>query len=84
MPLGLVIYAGRNQYNHAEDNVLLEPSATVFEWLTTHHTYGNGVRDPAFDLGGRLVWNYAANITSLIGWRAYESYEADMREMLGI
>lgn len=84
VPLGLVIYAGRNQYNHVDDGNLREPSATVFEWLATKHTYGEGVRDPAFDLGRGMVWNYSSNVTSLIGWRDYETYEKDMQSLLGI
>lgn len=82
VPLGLVIYAGRNQYNHVEDDHLREPSSTVFEWLATNHGYGDGIRDPAFDLRARLVWNYASNVTSLIGWREYESYESDIQSLL--
>lgn len=84
VPLGLVVYAGRNQSNHADEAELRAPSCTVFEWLTTKHTYGTGIRDPAFDLGNRLVWNYASNVTSLIEWRAYGEYERDMRLLLEI
>lgn len=84
VPLGLVILAGRNQYNHLEDDHLREPSSTVFERLATQHCYGADVRDPAFDLAARLVWNYACNVTSLIGWQYYESYEKDMRSLLGV
>ena len=84
VPLGLVIYAGRNQWNHLDDHELREPSATVFEWLATKHTYGEGIRDPAFDLANELVWNYASNVTSLIGWHEYREYERDMRLLLQI
>lgn len=84
VPIGLIIYAGRNQYNHIDDEKLREPSATVFEWLTTRHGYGDGVRDPAFDLNEGLRWNYASNVTSLIGWRNYQAYEVDMKLLLGI
>ena len=84
VPLGLVIYAGRNQYNHIDDDQLREPNSTVFEWLATKHGYGANIRDPAFDLNASLVWNYASNITSLIGWRDYKAYENDMRSLLGI
>lgn len=82
VPLGLVIYAGRNQYNHIDDHQLHEPNSTVFEWLATKHGYGKDIRDPAFDLSTGLVWNYASNVVSLIGWNTYESYEADMRSLL--
>lgn len=81
VPLGLIVYAGRNQHNHIDDGFLREPSSTVFEWLATKHSYGDGIRDPAFDLNAGLVWNYASNVTSLIGWRSYPSYEKDMRSL---
>ena len=83
VPLGLVIVAGRNQYNHIDDNDLRDPNVTVFEWLATRHGYGAGIRDPGFDLSAGLVWNYPSNLTSLIGWRNYEAYESDMRSLLG-
>ncbi len=84
VPIGLVIYAGRNQYNHADDEHLREPSPTIFERLATNHAYGEGVRDPAFDLSQRFVWNYSSNITSILGWRTYDAYHDDMRILLGI
>ncbi len=84
VPLGLVIYAARNQYNHIDDYQLREPSVTIFEWLATKHGYGSDIRDPAFDLRAGLVWNYASNVTSLMGWRDYAAYENDMRSLLGI
>ena len=82
VPLGLVIYAGRNQYNHVDDNKLSDLNSTVFEWLATKHGCGTKIRDPAFDLKAGLVWNYPSNITSLIGWRDYKTYESDMRSLL--
>ena len=84
VPLGLIVYAGRNQYNHLDDGELREPNSTIFERLATRHNYGVGIRDPAFDLREDLVWNYASNVTSLIGWRGYDAYEGDMRSMLGV
>lgn len=84
VPIGLIIYAGRNQYNHVDDGQLRAPNETIFEKLATGHTYGIGIRDPAFDLQNGLVWNYVSNITSIMGWRGYEKYEKDMRTLLGI
>ena len=84
VPLGLVIYAGRNQYNHVDDNKLSDLNSTVFEWLATKHGCGINVRDPAFDLKAGLVWNYSINVTSLIGWRDYKTYENDMCSLLEI
>ena len=84
VPIGLVVIAARNQYNHIEDQKLHFLSSTVFEWLATKHGYGTDLRDPAFDLKKQLAWNYASNITGLLGWRKYKNYEHDMRYMLGI
>lgn len=83
-PLGLVIYAGRNQYNHVDENKLSDLNSTVFEWLATKHGCGINIRDPAFDLKASLSWSYPSNITSLIGWRDYKTYENDMRSLLGV
>lgn len=38
IPLGLIIYAGRNQHTHFEDKKLREPSRTVFERLATRNS----------------------------------------------
>jgi hypothetical protein len=84
VPIGLVVIAARNQYNHIEDKELHVISSTVFEWLSTKHGYGTDLRDPAFDLKKQLIWNYASNITHLLGWREYKNYEQDIRSMLGI
>jgi hypothetical protein len=82
VPLGLVIYAGRNQYNHVEDSKLKEPNRFIFEQLT--NAYGDGIRDPAFDLNNDLIWIYSSNIMSIIGWRDYDAYARDMRNLLNI
>jgi|APLak6261674355_1056100.scaffolds.fasta_scaffold00872_6 hypothetical protein len=82
VPLGLVIYAGRNQYNHAEDGKLKEPNHFIFEQLT--NAYGDGIRDPAFDLNNDLIWIYSSNIMSIIGWRDYAAYTRDMQNLLNI
>jgi hypothetical protein len=84
VPIGSVIIAARNQYNHLEDPKPHKLSHAVFEYLATRHGYGVGIRDSAFDLDKKLTWNYASNITWLLGWRSYKNYEHDMRSMLGI
>jgi hypothetical protein len=85
VPLGLVIYAARNQHTHFDEDALREPSASIFRLLATAHGYGKGqlIVDPAFDLSNQSLLSYASNVTSLIGWRSYEQYIADMRSMLG-
>jgi len=88
VPLGLVIYAGRNQHIHFEDQDLREPNVEVFRRLAVNHGYGRGstepVVDPAFHLGTESIDSFANNITALIGWRSVEAYEADMRTLLEI
>ena len=86
VPLGLVIYAARNQHTHFNDDALREPSAAVFEHLATSHGYGGADRvvDPAFDLSNPGLLSFASNVTALIEWRDYGRYIGDMRAMLGI
>jgi len=88
VPLGLVIYAGRNQHIHFEDENLREPNVEVFRRLAMNHSYGKGstepVIDPAFYLGTESINSFANNITALIGWRSVDAYETDMRKLLEI
>lgn len=88
VPLGLIVYAGRNQHTHFEDKNLREPNITVFEKLAFNHGYLKGqqtqVADPAFQLKTDGITSFANNITALIGWRSLEAYETDMRELLEI
>lgn len=84
IPLGLIIYAGRNQHTHFEDKKLREPNKTVFERLATRNSNAAEVqyRDPAFDLANDRLVSFASNIISLIGWDTYEAYNQDIRLML--
>jgi hypothetical protein len=88
VPLGLVIYAGRNQHTHFEDQSLREPNVEVFRRLSLNHGYGKAssepVVDPAFHLGTQSITSFANNVTALIGWRSLEAYESDMRKLLEI
>lgn len=84
VPLGLIVYAGRNQHTHFDDQDLREPSKSVFKVLATGHGDGRDqvISDPAFDLNNKHLLSFASNVTSLIGWRSYEQYSLDMRSML--
>ena len=82
VPLGLVVYAGRNQYTHSEDDKFHKATCEVFERLATEHGYSE-VRDPAFDLQVRRLQMYSHNIVGLLGWRTYEEYESEIRCLLG-
>ena len=52
IPIGLIIYAGRNQYSHMEDKKYKEITARVFNHLTCFGTDGK-YRNPQFDLDVR-------------------------------
>jgi hypothetical protein len=86
VPIGLIIYAGRNQFAHLDDDVLREPNVTVFERLATQHGYTRDtpVRDPAFDLKNERLINFSSNITALLDWRSYDDYAKDMAEIVGV
>lgn len=76
VPIGLIIYAGRNQHAHFEE----DPKAigrAVFARLA----HPEGGYDPAFDLQNPRLTNYAHNITGLLKWRSYAAYLADMQQL---
>lgn len=83
VPLGLVIYAARNQHTHYEDDELREPGPAVFESLAVNHGYSSAERDPSFDLNNKAIDSFANNVTGLMGWRSYEAYLADMELLIG-
>lgn len=84
VPIGLLIYAGRNQYNHMDDEKLNDLNTTVFNLLTLSY---EGVteqfpKDPAFDLENAILTNFSSNITALLEWRNYKSYCTDMYSLI--
>lgn len=86
VPLGLVIYAARNQHTHFGEAKLREPNLSVFERLATNHGIQSSqlFRHPAFDLQNTGLVSFASNCTALIDWCSYEAYEKDMRDLLEI
>jgi len=83
VPLGLVILAGRNQYNHIEAGADLNPlNKNIFKALVTGRNYGQDLFDPAFELDNEGLVSYSSNIRGVIGWNSYESYRSDMNELL--
>lgn len=84
VPLGLVVYASRNQHTHFNDRELHSVSARIFESLAAAHGLDSATRDPAFDLANAALDSYASNVTALINWRDFLQYQQDMRCMLGI
>jgi hypothetical protein len=88
VPLGLVVYAARNQHTHFEVQKLREPSLEVFQRLATRHGYGTPtadlIYDPAFTINMGNIASFAGNVTALLEWRSLEVYERDMRQLLSI
>jgi hypothetical protein len=84
LPIGLIIYAGRNQFNHMDDEKLREPSKTIFNLLA--HNYAGATEqspgDPAFDLENEVLINFSSNMTAILEWRNYESYYSDMKSLI--
>lgn len=83
-PLGLILYAARNQHTHFNDPKLRQASASVFTNLAAAHGCTSSALDPAFDLANPRLTSYASNVTALIEWRSIEKYQVDMRSMLGL
>lgn len=83
VPIGLIIYSGRNQYNHMDGEELHEPNRAVFDCLAKNHGYASDepFLDPSFDLNNTTLINYSANVTALSGWRCYDNYFTDMSQL---
>ncbi len=96
VPLGLIIYAARNQYMHFEEgDKLKDPiNLTVFKRLASFddELFLNEKRtiqpprlyDPAFDLSNQKLLSFSHNVTALIRWRSYDAYKKDMHKLLNI
>jgi hypothetical protein len=81
VPIGLIIYAGRNQYNHMDQAELTNKlNCKVFELLATHNNTISW-KDPAFDLSSSALNNLSSNVTGLLKWKDYEAYYEDMKLM---
>jgi hypothetical protein len=84
VPLGLVIYAGRNQYNHYDDPDLSRANQVVFQTLAANHGLpgAEGILDPAFNLDNAPLRIYSSNLVSIIGWDTEFSFRGDMEILL--
>lgn len=85
LPLGIVVYAGRNQYNHSEEKRLSSLNEVVFNHLhVLEPNPGNGL---SFNLpDGKRYRSYA--VLWALGWTdtvsglGYPRYEEDMSRVL--
>ncbi len=81
VPKGLIIYAGRNQYNHMDDKTFSQSTTYVFDKLSNVDSTKK-IKDPAFDLTQPKIVNYASNVIALLGWNDYANYITDMFDLL--
>ncbi len=85
LPIGLIIYAGRNQYNHWDEKPK-QHTLCIFKKLAEQEVEYKGellsYTDSSFDIEGDYIELYSHNILGLIGWKNYEDYEIDMLDML--
>jgi len=85
IPTGLLIYAGRIQYNHYEEGRPKNRIAcTVFEALLNHY-----YSDMTFDMAYQLEWPAPRPVSHYIGrhelkWFSSADYLMDMRAMLAL
>lgn len=81
IPIGLIIFAGRNQHTHFNEANLAAVNTAVFTALAKSSNFSHS-QDPAFDLKNPLIESFASNVTGLLGWRSYEKYVSDLRSLL--
>ena len=82
IPIGLIVYAGRNQFNHWDDESFDYPTTQVFSALL--HAY---CENTLFDMAYELQYparTIKANHLMLneLKWRTYGQYIADMRALI--
>lgn len=81
VPIGLIIYAGRNQHAHFDEAKLSRVNHAVFDHLARVPGF-EGVKDPAVDLARHPSASVAHNVTYLLGWRDFAAYSRDMESLL--
>lgn len=84
LPIGLIIFAGRNQSMHYDEKDLKEPSKTVFSRLANWYSpkFKKWFTNSYYDLNNENIIHYADNILFKLGWSEYIFYEKDMLEIL--
>ncbi len=84
IPIGLIVYAGRNQSVHFSEDKLQPVSKRVFDRLANWYSprYEKWYKRDQFDLDNLRVTNCAESISYLLEWRDYQSYEKDILNMI--
>jgi len=82
VPTGLVVYAGRNQYAHWDEKNPHPTTERVFQALNVAFA-NNAFADLAFSLSNPGISIFAGEVLfTALDWRSYETYVAEMTELL--
>jgi len=82
IPTGLIVYAGRNQYAHWDDEQPREVTKKVFGALSAAFNH-NMLSDLAFELSNPTINVYANEVLLVaLGWKSYDTYLAEMTSLL--
>ena len=81
VPVGVILYAGRNQYNHWDEE--LHPvTRHVFAQLARAHVT-SPLSDLAFEITNPTITIYASEILlTAMQWPTYQAYEGALRDLL--
>ena len=85
LPIGLIVYAGRNQYNHHdESDSLSKTNSQIFEIISKNHGIKDheDIKEPGLDLNNEKLEIYSSNILSILGWFNLENFENDLNSIL--
>ena len=83
VPVGLIVYAGRNLYSHWDEDEPREVTRSVFAALSAAFR-DNMSADLAFSLANPTINLYASEVLfTALGWTSYERYLAAMTALLG-
>ncbi|WP_189378238.1 hypothetical protein [Thalassotalea profundi] len=85
VPLGLVVFAGRNQYNHLDaGSDLMVLNRNIFRALSHYEKEEYNYVNPAFDLQNDNLLSYSSNILSALEWDSFEQYQSDIKNLLNV
>jgi hypothetical protein len=85
VPLGLVVFAGRNQYNHLDaGSDLMILNRNIFRALSHYEKEEFNFVNPAFDLQNDYLLSYSSNILSALEWDSFEQYQKDIKLLLNV
>ncbi|HSB06454.1 MAG TPA: hypothetical protein VLK23_14815 [Thermodesulfobacteriota bacterium] len=81
LPVGLIIYAARNQYNHWDEKPH-DVTMNVFGALSNIF-HDSILYDLAFDISNPSITIYANEVLlAVLGWNTYAKYEAEFQDLL--